>query len=393
MASPASPTTPASSASPATSASFATSVSPATSASAAASSFDFTLNGRVVRVDGNAPHSSANTSLLTWLRNTGRTGSKEGCAEGDCGACTVALVDTNAHGERTFRAINSCITLLPMVAGREIVTVEGVAPSVPNDSSAPTLEALHPVQRAMVQSYGSQCGYCTPGFIVSMFEAYYRDDLGSASGSKATDADRRTREQIGDQLNGNLCRCTGYRPIREAMQQALADRPAGAADAVTPDLFQLRLHKNDGAIPALAYEATAEAGEVAQTFVRPTTLDELLALKARHREKAELVAGATEIGVYINKQHRRYHLLVSTDGVRELTTITKSDTHFTFGGNATLTNLEEALAGEIPMIDKMLWAFASRQIRNRATLAGNIVTASPIGDMPPLLLALDAEVV
>ena len=131
----------------------------------ASTAFEFVLNGRSVRVEG----TSTNVSLLTWLRSTGRTGSKEGCAEGDCGACTVALVDTNARGERTYRAINSCITLLPMVAGREVVTVEGVALE----------EKLHPVQAAMVESYGSQCGYCTPGFVVSMFEAYYRDDLGT----------------------------------------------------------------------------------------------------------------------------------------------------------------------------------------------------------------------
>jgi len=124
-----------------------------------ASAFDFVLNGRRVQVSG----TSANSSLLAWLRNEGHTGSKEGCAEGDCGACTVALVDTNARGERTYRAVNSCITLLPMVAGREIVTVEGVAPGP---------GTLHPVQEAMVASYGSQCGFCTPGFVVAMFDGY-----------------------------------------------------------------------------------------------------------------------------------------------------------------------------------------------------------------------------
>ncbi len=165
----------------------------------ASSAFAFILNGRPVRVEDGSTHGS----LLSWLRSTGRTGSKEGCAEGDCGACTVALVDSNARGERTYRAVNACITLLPMVAGREVVTVEGVAAA---DGT------LHPVQQAMVDSYGSQCGYCTPGFVLSMFEAYYRDDLGSDP--------RRVREKIGDQLNGNLCRCTGYRPIREAMEDA-----------------------------------------------------------------------------------------------------------------------------------------------------------------------------
>jgi len=326
----------------------------------AAASFTFVLNGRTVTVEG----VSANTSLLSWLRQTGRTGSKEGCAEGDCGACTVALVETNAHGQKTYRAINSCITLLPMVAGREVVTVEGVAPSATE---------LHPVQRAMCDRYGSQCGYCTPGFVVSMFEAYYRDDIAPA--------DERTK--LVDQLNGNLCRCTGYRPIRDAMLDALATKKAKGAD----DLFQLRLKNSDVTPSPLAYEAEG------QKFLRPTTVDELLEIKAQHGASAELVCGATEIGVYINKFHKRYPFLVSTEGIAALAEIQKDDHRWKVGGAATLTALEEALGGEYPMIDKMLWAFASRQIRNRATLAGNIVTASPIGDMPPVMLALDAEIV
>jgi xanthine dehydrogenase molybdopterin binding subunit/xanthine dehydrogenase small subunit len=330
---------------------------------ARASSFELVVNGQSRRVSG-VP---SNTTLLQWLRAEGMTGTKEGCAEGDCGACTVALVDTDAHGDKTYRAINACITLLPMVAGHEIVTVEGVA--LP--------EGLHPVQQAMVERYGSQCGYCTPGFVVSMFEAYYRTDL-----------DGDARAKIGDQLNGNLCRCTGYRPIRDAMLDALEEKTR--RDGGQADLFQLRLSKSASAAPAtlfLEYEASGQA------FLRPTSLDELYAIKAEHRERAELVAGATEIGVYINKGHRRYPLLVSTEGVTSLSAIEKDDMVWRIGGAATLTALEEALGGEYPMIDKMLWAFASRQIRNRATIAGNIVTASPIGDMPPLLLALDASVV
>lgn len=332
-------------------------------AMARAPAFELVVNGRTAVVENVPP----NTTLLQWLRATGQTGTKEGCAEGDCGACTVALLDIDAHGQRTYRAVNACITLLPMVAGREIVTVEGVA--LP--------DGLHPVQQAMVDRYGSQCGYCTPGFVVSMFEAYYRRDL-------AADA----RAQIGDQLNGNLCRCTGYRPIRDAMLDALEAKKKRPSE----DLFQLRLSKEASPhvgvpTPSLAYEAAGH------TFLRPTSLEELCSIKAEHGARAELVAGATEIGVYINKQHRRYELLVSTDGVRELAAIEKDDAVWHVGGNATLTALEEALGGEYPMIDKMLWAFASRQIRNRATLAGNIVTASPIGDMPPILLALDADVV
>jgi xanthine dehydrogenase molybdopterin binding subunit/xanthine dehydrogenase small subunit len=317
-------------------------------------SFELTLNGRRVRVEGQDP----NRSLLDWLRASGLTGSKEGCNEGDCGACTALLVETNARGERCLRAINACITLLPMVAGREIVTVEGLA-----DADG----GLHPVQQAMVERYGSQCGYCTPGFVASMAEGFYRDDV-------------REHWQVADQLAGNLCRCTGYRPIREAMGDALGCRDARRGDALT------QLLKKPAALPAaVTYEAAG------QTFLRPGSLAELLALRARHPE-AELVAGATEIGVDINKKGKRYPFLISTEGVAELRAITATPDAFRIGGAATLTALEEALDREFPAIDKMLWVFASRQIRNRATLAGNLVTASPIGDMAPVLLALDARV-
>ncbi|HMG23022.1 MAG TPA: 2Fe-2S iron-sulfur cluster-binding protein, partial [Kofleriaceae bacterium] len=188
-------------------------------------SFVFTLNGKSVRVEGE----STNTSLLTYLRANGHTGSKEGCAEGDCGACTVAIVERSASGQPTYRAINSCIALLPMVAGREVITVEGVG----------RRDALHPVQAAMVKHYGSQCGYCTPGFILSMFEGYYRADL-------------REPWQVNDQLNGNLCRCTGYRPIRDAFTEAQRARPARP-----DDLFQLRLEREVPAPAEVDYVAAA----------------------------------------------------------------------------------------------------------------------------------------
>jgi len=329
----------------------------------------FRLNGREVVADGFAP----TTTLLQYLRASGRTGTKEGCAEGDCGACSVALLETNARGESTYRAFNACIALLPMVAGREIVTVEGLAaPPAPGASPArsalrPALHpALHPVQTAMVEHYGSQCGYCTPGFVMSMFEAYYRTDL-------------QTRPQMSDQLCGNLCRCTGYRPIRDALVDALAKKPA------EPDLFQIRLSAPTTAIPACDVAAAGER------FVRPTTVAEVVDLLALH-PTALIVAGATEIGVELNKKLTAFPFLVSTEAVTELRAIVKTGDAWEVGGAATLTDLEEALDGEIPAIDKMLWVFASRQIRNRATLAGNLVTASPIGDMAPVLLALDASI-
>ena len=155
---------------------------------------EFQLNGREVRVESVSP----NVTLLEWLRLNGLTGSKEGCAEGDCGACSVAIIERDAHGKRCYRSINSCLVPLPLMAGRDIVTVEGVASEKP-----------HPVQEAMVKNFGSQCGYCTPGFIMSLFEGYYRRDL-------------KTAAQLDEQLCGNLCRCTGYRPIRDAAAEAFA---------------------------------------------------------------------------------------------------------------------------------------------------------------------------
>lgn len=329
-------------------------------------SFELTVNGERVQVRGVDPQ----TTLLAWLRQSGRTGTKEGCAEGDCGACTVALLTRDAAGRPTYRAVNSCIALLPMFAGREIVTAEGLR----SHAGAHGEGELHPVQRAMVNRYGSQCGYCTPGFVMSMFEGYCRDDMGAPGTAEET-------AKVGDQLNGNLCRCTGYRPIRDAMLDALAEKATRA-----PDVFQLRLKKDDVPLTALQYEANGA------TFLRPQTLSELLSLREKHPDH-ELVAGATEIGVYMNKKMQSFPRLISTEAVPELRTTSVKDGFVTVGGAVTLTELEEAIGDRIPALTKMLWAFASRPIRSRATLAGNLVTASPIGDMAPVMLALDASVV
>ena len=312
----------------------------------------FRLNGAPVEVRG----VSTNTTLADWLRSTGRTGTKIGCAEGDCGACSVAIIDRDVSGERVYRSINSCIALLPALEGREIITVEGLA----------NKGELHPVQKSMVENYGSQCGYCTPGFIMSMFEGYYRKDI-------------QEKWQIADQLNGNLCRCTGYRPIRDAAVETLL----GTAPA---DRFSAELESTLPLTVAPVYENGS------QRFFRPTNLAELLTLKSEHPD-ARLVAGATEIGVEINKRFFRIETLISLELVSELKTITQKATEWRVGSAATLTQVETALAGAFPSLDKMLWVFASRQIRNRATLGGNLVTASPIGDTAPVLLSLDASVV
>jgi len=321
--------------------------------------FEFTLNGRTVRVDGEAP----TTTLLEFLRARGLTGSKQGCAEGDCGACTVAVVGRDASGNPTYRGVNSCIALLPMLAGREVVTVEGLAREG---------EPLHPVQSAMVEHYGSQCGYCTPGFVMSLFEGYYRGDCTES-------------RELSDQLCGNLCRCTGYRPIRDAALAALAHRDA-AVEGLVVDPFRERLGSPVSDPGILDYESAG------QRFVRPGSLAGLFEALARD-PSAHLVAGATEIGVDVTKKSASFPLLVSTEGVPELTAITKTQAAWRIGAAATLTAIEETLGAEFPSLSKMLRVFAARQIRNRATLGGNLATASPIGDGAPVLLSLDAELV
>ena len=314
---------------------------------------EFLLNGKAVRIEAVSP----NVTLLEWLRTSGLTGSKEGCAEGDCGACSVAIIDRDAQGKRTYRAINSCLVPLPLMAGREVVTVEGLAG-----------EKLHPVQQAMVENFGSQCGYCTPGFIMSLFEGYYRKDL-------------KTGAQLDEQLCGNLCRCTGYRPIRDA-----------AADAAraTQRLGRIRRAPEKGEAET-GSRPLPERGR--RNFLRPVSLPKLFEAMAQFPE-ARLIAGATELGLEITKRFRRFstpHFGRSDPGTdpdrfRRLT-------EWAIGAAATLTRIDDALGDEYPDLREMLLVFGSRQIRNRATMGGNLVTASPIGDSAPVLLALEAKVV
>jgi xanthine dehydrogenase large subunit len=315
------------------------------------SAIEFRLNGQPVRVDSVSP----NTTLLEWLRASGLTGSKEGCAEGDCGACSVAIIDRDARGKRCYRAINSCLVPLPLMAGREIISVEGVA-----------CPKMHAVQKAMVENFGSQCGYCTPGFIMSLFEGYYRKDL-------------KTAEQLDEQLCGNLCRCTGYRPIRDAAADALAQRDG-------PDAFDAQLKKAKTKLKAARYNFGSE------TFLRPTSLDKLFRAMAE-RPEARLIAGATDLGLEITKRFQKFPTLISVEAVPELNEVNATETEWHIGAATTLTKLDDLLGAEFPEIREMLSVFGSRQIRNRATLSGNLVTASPIGDSAPVLLALEAKIV
>jgi xanthine dehydrogenase molybdopterin binding subunit/xanthine dehydrogenase small subunit len=318
------------------------------------STFEFTLNGRPVTVANTSP----NLTLLEFLRAHGCTGAKEGCAEGDCGACTVALRSRDAHGRPAWRTINSCLVPLPSMAGRELMTVEGLPPEQPG--------GLHAVQQCLVDQHGSQCGYCTPGIAMSMFEAWDRADLKSDA-------------QVEDQLCGNLCRCTGYRSIIEAARVALAMRPEPPAPPEGPrSMVEVR--------PSMEYESGAEQ------FFRPATIDEVAKLLRRHPE-AQLVAGATELGLELTKRHRKFPLLISLENVNELRGVMRDGDCWRIGAATTLTELEDALGTEYPDLRNLLRWFGSRQIRNRATVGGNLATGSPIGDLAPFLLAHGARLV
>ncbi|EYB69137.1 molybdopterin dehydrogenase [Deinococcus phoenicis] len=314
-------------------------------------SISLTVNGVPREAQDVRPH----TTLLNWLRDQGLTGCKEGCAEGECGACAVLLARPTEDGGTRLDSVNACLVLLPALEGQEVVTAEGLG--------APG--ALHPVQRELAYRGGSQCGYCTPGFVVSMAAEYYRED-------------RPAEEFDIHALSGNLCRCTGYRPIQDAALAlggpAEEDAFAARREQAAPIPQATRLHTPDG------------------EFYRPTTLAEALDLLAAN-PAARLLAGGTDWGVEVNIRHARAGVTIAVDGLPELRTLTWNPDSVEIGAGLNLSEIERRLAGQVPLLEEWFPLFASRLIRNSATLGGNLGTASPIGDSPPVLLALDARVV
>jgi xanthine dehydrogenase small subunit len=313
----------------------------------------FYLNDRLVE-DHQAPPT---TTLLEYLRDHRRlTGTKEGCAEGDCGACTVVILDPAAPDGPRYRAVNACLVLLPMIQGLCVYTVEGLSEGTER----------HPVQEALAAALGSQCGYCTPGVVMAMFEACYREDLDEPW-------------KLDDQMCGNLCRCTGYRPIREATASIAGARP--------DDRFRLRL----AAPPALSRGFSRDHdGEL---FAAPAALDELWPLMEAHPQ-ARLVCGSTDLALLKTKRFERLPALISLTAIPQLRGVTRRpDGGWRIGATTILSDLEQAASSDslIPL-HRMLRYFASRQIKNIATVGGNLCNASPIGDLAPALLALGARV-
>jgi xanthine dehydrogenase small subunit len=304
----------------------------------------FLLNG-APRAESAA---SPTMTVLDWLRNVARlTGTKEGCAEGDCGACTV-LVGRMRDGALRYEAINSCLMVLAQLDGAAVVTVEGVADG----------DRLHPAQQALLDADAAQCGFCTPGFVMAMVAL--QQDGGATSD-----------EAIHEALAGNLCRCTGYRAIVDACRRLPQASPPG--DHVELDPRSPVCQAQD------------------QTFFAPETLEELLALRARHPD-AVLLGGGTDLGLRVSKERERWPLVIATTAVEELRRITLASDGLDVGGAATYSDLLPHLDRHLPAFAALVRRLGSRQIRNLGTLAGNLATASPIGDTLPCLVALGASV-
>ena len=296
----------------------------------------FRLNGSEI-----STVTSPTTTLLDWLREEQHlTGTKEGCNEGDCGACSVIVTD----GEGA-RALNACILFMPQIQGKAIRTVEGIA--APDGT-------LHPVQEAMIKHHGSQCGFCTPGFITTMAAAHLNG---------ATDHDT--------QLAGNLCRCTGYAPIIRAAQEA--------ENAPVPN------HMHDTPLP-LAENIPVEP----QAGAEPPTTPEALAKWLDKNPDGTLIAGATDVGLWVTKDFRDPGAVVFLNRIPALAGVTITDAEIRIGAATTLSDLHSAIVPHHPAFDALIRRYGSVQVRNAATIGGNIANGSPIGDGSPALIALGA---
>lgn len=325
----------------------------------------FYHRGRIVEVADTAP----TRSVLDWLREDAHcTGTKEGCNEGDCGACTVVIASLaepgDAHAVRGLKlqTVNACIQFLPTLDGKALFGVEDLKAITPD-------RALHPVQQAMVECHGSQCGFCTPGFVMSLWAGY---ETHRACGTTPS------RQALADELSGNLCRCTGYRPILDAGQR-MFELPAVQLDTA-PVVAALRSMASDE--ETFAYR---------NRFFAPKTLEALAALREAKPE-ARLVAGATDVGLWVNKQFRDLGEVIYVGGVKALQAVEERDGALRIAAAASLEDAWRALAQRWPALTDVWLRFASPPVRHAGTMGGNLANGSPIGDSAPILMALDAQI-
>ncbi|KDM92264.1 FAD-binding molybdopterin dehydrogenase [Photobacterium galatheae] len=301
-------------------------------------------------------------TVLNYLRtHVQKTGTKEGCGSGDCGACTVVLGEL-VDGKLQYRSVNSCLTFVSSLHGKQLITVEDLQSSD---------KQLHPVQQAMVEYHGSQCGYCTPGFIMSMFAL--------SKNKPAAD-----KEDVMEALAGNLCRCTGYRPIVDAalslsQETQLMDQFAALEQQTLEKLSKISL-------------SNATLKHEGQYGFSPTSSDELANLLLTHPD-ARMVAGGTDLALEVTQFHRPIHKLINVGQISDMKILAETESSIEIGANLPISDCYATLKKYYPDFGELLHRFASLQVRNQGTLGGNIANASPIGDSPPLLIALNAQIV
>lgn len=333
------------------------------------STISFILDGKITQVNFNSENGlMPTTTVLSYLRKfPNHKGVKEGCAEGDCGACTVVLGEPARHrsggveNDRiSYKAVDSCLIFLPMLHGKQLITVE-------NLKSADGI--LHPVQQSMVEEYGSQCGFCTPGIVMAMFELYKEHPNPS-------------RSQIDDAITGNLCRCTGYRPIVDAASHACTHNGVDHFNSDEPRIIEMLK-----SIPSESIHIKIDN----QQYFRPANLGEALLLKQKYPE-AIVLGGATDVALRVTKGHELLTELIDISGIEDLKNVKETHSALAIGAGVVMNEVRKSVEKNFPALHQMLNVFASNQIRNVATLGGNLGTASPIGDTLPVLLAYGAKV-
>lgn len=325
----------------------------------------FVLDGKIETIKFYG-ETKPTTTVLNYLRKSAcHKGVKEGCAEGDCGACSVVIAEINHENKLSYKAIDSCLVFLPMINGKQLITVENLKQTKNNT------EVLHVVQQEMVDCNGSQCGYCTPGIIMSMFSLYKNEN-------------NPNKESIEDALTGNLCRCTGYKPIIEATAKACVNNSEDHFTQNENNIIELlqQLKKSTTSVEIITSE---------QKYFQPKTKAEAVELR-NNMQNSVLISGATDVALRVTKRHELLQEIIDLSNIDELKRCTKTDYLIKFGAGMSLEDVKSISKKELPALYETLAVFGSKQIRTLATFGGNLGSGSPIGDTLPTLMAYDAEI-